>query len=380
MYAIGIMSGTSLDGVDIVLCEIKGTKYDTKINMLAFETYDIPNDIKDKIMKACDIDQSSTDLICSLNFELGYLFANCVKQLCHTYHFNMNQLDFIASHGQTIYHQPKKDETHIPSTLQIGEAAIIAYECQVDVISNFRVMDMAAGGEGAPLVPYSEEVLYRQDNEFIALQNIGGIGNVTILSPKNSPIETLAFDTGPGNMIIDEMMKQFYDKEYDKEGIVASTGKVNNDLLNELMAHPYISQPPKKTTGREAFGQLFTLDIIQRYSHLPKEDLITTATMFTAKSIAYQYKTFLLKDYPFEKVIIGGGGAYNPVLMEFIKQKLEGIDVLRQEDLGYSSGAKEAIAFVVMGNETIHRQPSNVLGATGAKEPVILGNITYGKR
>ncbi len=380
MYAVGLMSGTSLDGIDAVLCEINGCKNETKVNMLAFNTYDLPEEIKHKIKKACDPVQSSTDLICSLNFELGYLFSKSVKLICNEANFPLSKLDFVASHGQTIYHQPVSDETHVSSTLQIGEAAVIAYECGVDVISNFRVMDMAAKGEGAPLVPYSEQVLYQKENECIALQNIGGIGNVSVLPPIHSDLPLIAFDTGPGNMMIDEAMLQLYNLPYDSQGEIASVGTINEVMLEELMSHPYMDQDIPKTTGREMFGQSFTLDLLKRYTTLSKEDIIATITMFTAKSIAKNYKQFLLPTYPIQKVIVGGGGAYNKTLMKFIQEELPNIKVMTQEDLGFSSAAKEAIAFVVMGNETLHRNPSNVPSATGAKEPVILGNLTFGRK
>lgn len=380
MYAVGLMSGTSLDGIDAVLCEINGCKNETKVNMLAFNTYDLPEEIKHKIKKACDPVQSSTDLICSLNFELGYLFSKSVKLICNEANFPLSKLDFVASHGQTIYHQPVSDETHVSSTLQIGEAADIAYECGVDVISNFRVMDMAAKGEGAPLVPYSEQVLYQKENECIALQNIGGIGNVSVLPPIHSDLPLIAFDTGPGNMMIDEAMLQLYNLPYDSQGEIASVGTINEVMLEELMSHPYMDQDIPKTTGREMFGQSFTLDLLKRYTTLSKEDIIATITMFTAKSIAKNYKQFLLPTYPIQKVIVGGGGAYNKTLMKFIQEELPNIKVMTQEDLGFSSAAKEAIAFVVMGNETLHRNPSNVPSATGAKEPVILGNLTFGRK
>lgn len=239
---------------------------------------------------------------------------------------------------------------------------------------------MAAKGEGAPLVPYSEQVLYQKENECIALQNIGGIGNVSVLPPIHSDLPLIAFDTGPGNMMIDEAMLQLYNLPYDSQGEIASVGTINEVMLEELMSHPYMDQDIPKTTGREMFGQSFTLDLLKRYTTLSKEDIIATITMFTAKSIAKNYKQFLLPTYPIQKVIVGGGGAYNKTLMKFIQEELPNIKVMTQEDLGFSSAAKEAIAFVVMGNETLHRNPSNVPSATGAKEPVILGNLTFGRK
>ena len=188
MYAVGLMSGTSLDGVDAALVKINGSGLDTRIEMIGFNTYVIPDDIKKEIKMACSLEYSNVRLICSLNFKLGYLFAECVKKICEESNFDISKLDFIASHGQTIYHIPRKGEDVIPSTLQIGESAIIAYETGKKVISNFRVMDMAAGGEGAPLVPFSEYILYGSKGEGVLLQNIGGIGNVTVI-PKNAGVD-----------------------------------------------------------------------------------------------------------------------------------------------------------------------------------------------
>ncbi|MGL5153017.1 MAG: anhydro-N-acetylmuramic acid kinase AnmK [Clostridium sp.] len=380
MYAVGLMSGTSLDGVDAVLVKIEGSSLNTKLEVIEFQTTDIPEDIKAEIKKCCSEEESSVDLVCSLNFKLGYVFAEAVKLVCKKANFNIDNLDFIASHGQTVYHIPKEKSTLAKSTLQIGESAVIAYETGVNVVSNFRVMDMAAGGEGAPLVPFSEYILYGNMNKNIALQNIGGIGNVTVIPNTKNIDDLYAFDTGPGNMTINEACLKLFGINYDKDGEIALSNNINQELLNELMNHKYMDIIPPKTTGREDFGEAFMSDLLERYSHVPKGDIITTLTSFTAKSIAHNYKKFIIPKTPIEKVIIGGGGAYNNALMKFIKEELKEIEVLTQEEIGYSSDSKEAIAFVILANETLHNSFSNVPTATGAREKVVLGNITPGRR
>ena len=377
MLAVGLMSGTSLDGVDTVLCEISGQDESTKVKQLYFKTYDIPESLRTKIRKCCSRELIPVDLICSLNFELGYLFAGAVKSLCKDANVKLGDLSFIASHGQTIFHIPKAYDDYVPSTLQIGEAAIIANECKTKVISNFRVMDMAVGGEGAPLVPYSETLLYSEENQAVALQNIGGIGNVTVLPKKGDTKKVIAFDTGPGNMMIDEAVRTFYDKKYDTDGYYARQGNLIPSLAAELKEHPYFNLEIPKTTGREMFGEHFTKSILEKYHSCEPNDLIHTFTWFTAYSIAYHYKKYLISEYGLKKCIIGGGGAYNSYLLELIRNEMPEVTVMTQEEHGFSSEAKEALAFVILGNQTYHRSPSNVPSATGAKKSVILGQITY---
>ena len=377
MLAVGLMSGTSLDGVDTVLCEISGQDESTKVKQLYFKTYDIPESLRTKIRKCCSRELIPVDLICSLNFELGYLFADAVKSLCKDANVKLEDLSFIASHGQTIFHIPKPYDDYVPSTLQIGEAAIIANECKTKVISNFRVMDMAVGGEGAPLVPYSETLLYSEENQAVALQNIGGIGNVTVLPKKGDTKKVIAFDTGPGNMMIDEAVRTFYGKKYDTDGYYARQGNLIPSLAAELKEHPYFNLEIPKTTGREMFGEHFTKSILEKYHSCEPNDLIHTFTWFTAYSIAYHYKKYLISEYGLKKCIIGGGGAYNSYLLELIRNEIPEVTVMTQEEHGFSSEAKEALAFVILGNQTYHRSPSNVPSATGAKKSVILGQITY---
>ncbi|EOO35915.1 anhydro-N-acetylmuramic acid kinase [Bacillus thuringiensis serovar andalousiensis] len=379
MYVAGVMSGTSLDGIDVALVHIDGSGVDSKVELIHFTTVPFCNDMKNDIQQALSIENSNVQLICSLNFKLGLRFANAVKEVCKEANFPLRQLDLIGSHGQTIYHQPQQDGGMIPSTLQIGEPAIIAYETNTTVISNFRTMDMAAGGQGAPLVPYSEIILYRHQTKNRLLQNIGGIGNVTVIPSQLSEKSVIAFDTGPGNMVMDEVCQRLFQLSYDQNGNIAKQGVVVEEVLTYCMNHPFLKMNPPKSTGREQFGEEFVSELLKRFEKHSKENILTTVTRFTASSIVYHYKEFILPYYEIDEVILGGGGSYNDTLVEMIRHGLkeEKCALFLQEDIGYSSEAKEAIAFAILANETYHRNPSNVPSATGAKESVVLGNITF---
>lgn len=377
MLAVGLMSGTSLDGVDAVLCDIQGIDTQTTVKQIAFDTYPLPENLREKIALCCENKSVTAGFICSLNFEIGLLFAGAVKNICQKGNVCTKDLAFVASHGQTLYHIPKDTSEYVASTLQIGEPAIIAQQCGCLVISNFRTKDMAWSGEGAPLVPFSEYILYRNQHYSVGLQNIGGIGNVTIL-PANTGLEGVyAFDTGPGNMMIDYAMQVLYGKPFDDCGNIAQTGHLILPLCNELIGHPYISQKPPKSTGREMFGVPYTEYLLQRYSSYLKEDLISTLTWFTSWSIAESYRRFVLPNNFLEEVILSGGGAHNLAIQKFLKQELKSIRIVTQEEKGFSSDAKEAVAFVILGNQTLYRKPSNVPSATGARRAAILGQITY---
>ncbi|MDH4424769.1 anhydro-N-acetylmuramic acid kinase AnmK [Bacillus cereus] len=379
MYIAGVMSGTSLDGIDVALVHIEGSGVDSKVELIQFTTVPFCNDIKNEIQQSLSIKNSNVQLICSLNFKLGLCFANAVKEVCRKADLSLEQLDLIGSHGQTIYHQPKQDGNMIPSTLQIGEPAVIAYETNTTVISNFRTMDMAAGGQGAPLVPYSEVILYRHQTKNRLLQNIGGIGNVTVIPSQRSDKSVIAFDTGPGNMVIDEVCQRLFQLPYDQNGKIAKQGVIVDEILNYCMNHPFLKMSPPKSTGREQFGKEFVSELLKRFEKYSKESILTTVTMFTAISIVHHYKEFILPYYKIDEVILGGGGSYNDTLVEMVRNGLkeEKCAIFIQEDIGYSSAAKEAIAFAILANETHHRNPSNVPSATGAKKSVVLGNITF---
>lgn len=376
MYAVGIMSGTSLDGVDVALVEITDV---SKVKLCYFETFDYDNKLLEKIKLCVNNESVKVDFISGLNVELGQFYGDCVLKLCMKNNFDVHKLSFIASHGQTIAHCPKSNGYYNNSTFQLGEASEIARICECDVISDFRVMDIALGGEGAPLVPISEYYLYSETNKNILLQNIGGIGNVTVLTSNKDDI--FAFDTGPGNMMINYAMQVLYGKSYDNNGEVASKGKIITDLKEELINHPYLRQSPPKSAGREQFGDSYTQELISKYCDNKSEDLIYTFTWYSAYCIYKSYFDFIInKGIKIDKVIIGGGGAHNLVLMQCIKELLKDYKVYTQEELGFSSDAKEAIAFALLGYLFINDIAGNIISVTGASKEAILGKLTKWKK
>ena len=285
----------------------------------------------------------------------------------------------MGCHGQTIYHHPQvevMDGINVSSTFQIGEGSVIAKKTGIVTINDFRVGDMALGGLGAPLVPYPEFLLYRSHEKNIALQNIGGIGNVTILPAGCSLLDVYAFDTGPGNMVMDGVIHYLTDgaQSYDVNGEIAGKGHVDEAFLSSLLEDPYFKLVPPKTTGREYFGKAYIEAYIEagRLRGLSDEDLVCNATALTAKSISLSYKWFVT--HPIDQVIIGGGGSYNETLIKMLNSELIA-KVITHEEYGLNSDAKEAIAIAILANETIHGHPSNVPSVTGALQPTILGKI-----
>lgn len=377
-YAVGLMSGTSLDGIDTVLCRIKGVDEETKVDVVDFKTYSYNPTTLERVKYMVSGDLIHVSQLSSLNFELGYEYASCVKKICQENKIATEQLAYIASHGQTIFHEAAGDEEVYRSTMQLGEPSVIAYQTQAMVVSNFREKDMAARGEGAPLVPFSEYILY-QDDKAKVLLNIGGIGNLTYI-PKEGELSGLfGFDVGPGNMMINEAVNYFYDLDYDDRGSIANKGTLINPLLDELMSHWFITKEPPKSSGRDEFGRDYTIRTIEKYQDAKPEDIIHTLTAFTAHTVHKHINDLLLAEYKVEQLIISGGGVHNLTLITMLKKLLteQSIEVLTQEELGFSSDAKEAIAFVILANQTINKKPANVPSVTGAEKPVILGSITY---
>lgn len=381
---VGLMSGTSVDGIDAALVELKGSGLDTRAELICFKNYSYDDSIRERIFRLFDPKTSRVDEICHMNFLLGELFADAALKIIAEGGYTPKDIDIIGSHGQTIYHMPEPIEDsgyNISSTLQIGEPSIIAERTGVVTVGDFRVRDMAAGGQGAPLVPYSEYILYREKDSTVALQNIGGISNVTVIPADCNIDEVFAFDNGPGNMVIDEVVRRITDgkKSYDEGGHMASQGTVDERLLAYLMDDEYFRLSPPKTTGREYFGSQYVDNVMEKASkwEVDSLDLIATVTALTAKSIAQSYKDFILNEQKLEKIIVGGGGSYNKTLINMLRLYLQGqdINVLTQEDIGLSSDAKEAIAFAILANETINGNANNVPNVTGAKNSVVMGKI-----
>jgi anhydro-N-acetylmuramic acid kinase len=373
---IGLMSGTSADGVDSALVEIEGHGLDTRIKLLEFITYPIPKGIKSLLFDIFPPAKCSVEDICRLNFAIGEVFAEAVLEVIKKSGISIDDIDLIGSHGQTICHLPNEK---MKSTLQIGEPAVIANRTGIITIADFRVADVAVGGQGAPLVPYVDFLLLRDEKKSRAIQNIGGISNVTVLPAGSDLDKVIAFDTGPGNMIIDEIVRIITNnsQNYDYNGEIAGKGISNDDLLTELLNHPFINLDPPKTTGREAFGRYFAKSLIEQAKSkgIYGSDLVATVTEFTARSIYENYKKFILPSYDISEILVCGGGAHNETLMNLLNVLFYPINVCEVDNFGLSSDAKEAIAFAVLANETIHGNPSNVPSATGATRPVVLGKI-----
>jgi len=376
---VGLMSGTSADGVDVAIVELEGSGIETKLQLLFFYSFPYPREVREQIFELFSPETGRVDKICRMNFLLGKFFANATISAIDKAGLSPPDIHLIGSHGQTIYHLPPSSGADVPSTLQIGEPSVIAQMTGIPVVADFRVADVAVGGEGAPLVPYVDFLLFREEKRTIALQNIGGISNVTLL-PANATIgDILAFDTGPGNMLIDAVVKFLTSGEYnfDPDGNLAAKGNSDEKLLFELMSHSFISAEPPKTTGRENFGMYFAKEIIAKAKRQDVKDfdILATITEFTAKSIYENYENFVFPKHAVSEVILSGGGAHNLTLVKRLKKYFGNIPVVKIDDYGIPSDAKEALAFGVLANETIVEHPGNVPNVTGAQRPVILGKI-----
>ena len=371
---VGLMSGTSVDGIDAALVEIEGAGMGSGVQLLAFRTYPFPADMRDRIHAA--FGPGGTKEICELNFLLGEAFAQAVLRIIAEAGLKPKDVDLVGSPGQTIYHIPRSAQG-VNSTLQIGEAAVIAERTGIPVVCDFRTRDIAAGGDGAPLVPYADYVLFNEVGRCRALQNIGGIANVTVLP--GTLDEVFAFDTGPGNMVIDHVARAVAadERAFDEDGKLSALGRVDGRLLEKLLGHPYLTLPPPKSTGRELFGRAYGEELVKAHDPLGMLDLLATVVALTADSIWHAYRDFILPRYKVDELIVSGGGVHNATLMARLRDVFAParIPVRALEDLGLNSDAKEAIAFAILANETIAGNPGNVPSATGALRPAVLGKI-----
>ena len=384
-HVVGMMSGTSVDGVDAALVEISGTDSEPKVKLLAFENKPYPPQVREKIFSLFTPANATVDKVGYMNFLLGEIYAKSALSVIEKAGMKPEEIDVIGSHGQTIWHAPipeSPDGIPVAYTVQIGEGSVIAERTGILTVSDFRVADMAAGGQGAPLVPFSEYLLYRREKETILLQNIGGIGNMTVMPAGAKPRDVFAFDTGPGNMIIDAVISAVTggEKTYDAGGEMAAKGKVCNALLDILKEEPYYRQPLPKTTGREHFGVQYTEKILSWWKEnpIPVEDLLATVTDLTAYSIADAYERYVLPKYRASEIIVGGGGSYNATLLRFMKERFapHGVAVRTQEDLGLSSDAKEAVAFALMADCCMRGKANTLPSVTGAEHPAVMGKIS----
>jgi anhydro-N-acetylmuramic acid kinase len=375
---VGLMSGTSLDGIDAALCTVSGSGTQTKVELHAFETLKFDPPLRRRLQETME-DGKAVD-VCEVDFLLGEALAESVGSVVEAAGWRLADVDLIASHGQTLWHV---DRTHdgVPSTLQVGQPAVIAERTGRIVVADFRPRDIAAGGAGAPLVAYVDHCLFSRPGRTLLLQNVGGMANVTVVPERAE--DALAFDTGPGNVLIDEVCRELTGDEEacDRDGSFSVLGEVDAGLLDSLLDHPYLKLPAPKTTGREVFGPDMARGLIEDYRER-LIDLVATLVRFTAVSIARAYRELILPLHPpgtIQETIVSGGGARNPTLMAWLADELapDGVAVRSFDTLGvgFSADAKEAVAFAVLANETIQGRPSNLPAATGARRPAVLGKI-----
>ena len=377
---IGLMSGTSADGIDAALVKVRGNSIDTKLELLAFQTFIFTATLKDELLHLGAAKQGEIDRIAELNFLLGELFADASISIAEKAGLSILEIDLIGSHGQTIRHLPAWRQVHgksVHTTWQIGEPSVIAKRTGVITVADFRPADMAVGGQGAPLVPLFDFIMLRSNEKSRIALNIGGIANLTFL-PKNCSIDdVIAFDTGPGNMVIDNVARRLFNVEMDVDGELASKGAPSKELINILMQNPYFRAKPPKSTGRESFGAAYSSFLIDHGKRLglEKHDILASATELTARTISQAYRDFIEPDCLVEEWIVSGGGTKNLALMRCLNTALGDIPVRKSDDFGIPSDAKEAVCFAVLANETICGNFGNVRGATDAKRATILGKI-----
>ena len=367
----GLMTGTSMDGLDVGLCRIRAGER-LQVELIHFETVPFPDELRRRIAIERETEIAG---IARLNIELGHFFAGAVGDVLDRHPL---ALDLIGCHGQTVYHE------HGVTTLQLGEPSPLALRFQCPVVSDFRSADVAAGGSGAPLVPYVDHRLLAARGEALLAVNIGGIANLTALPAGGGSLdEVLGMDCGPGNMILDRLVERYTGEAWhaDYDGQLAAQGEVNPSLLEQLTAHPFFKEPPPKSTGREQFGEAFVDMLLRRWRPNSDQgwcDLLAGVSELTAFGIHDTYRRFIAPRCPVQGVMVSGGGARNPEIMRRLQGRFGAIPVRPSDAYGLPVDAKEAIAFAVLASDRIDRRPANVPSVTGAVRRVLLGKITEG--
>lgn len=378
VIVLGMMSGTSVDAIDTALVRFDEVDAQTlQMAVLAVGEYAMPSNVRRRVIALLPPGRGSVRAVCDLNFQIGEAFAAAALAAIEHAGLQVGDVDLIASHGQTVYHLV--EGRRALSTLQIGQPAVIAERTGITTAADFRPRDVAAGGQGAPLVSYLDALFFADPDHTVAVQNIGGIGNATIL-PRGKGIDgAFAFDTGPGNSLIDAAVMRFSDgcMGYDVDGAWAAQGRVHQGLLDELLAHPYYRLQPPKSTGKELFGPAYVDAVLARARvlALPEQDVLATLTALTARSIAAAYRDF---GGGVERVVLGGGGARNPTLLRMLAEALPGVAFSRTTDMGIPSDAKEAVAFALLGYQLAHHRPNTLPGCTGAAHAVSMGCLVPG--
>ncbi len=388
---IGLMSGTSLDGIDAALVAIRTDEQGEieKVTLRDFFYMPYSDDLREWVMNLCSVETARVDQLTAVHYGLSEWYAYAVQQLIQKAGITTAEVDAVCTHGQTIWHIAGRTPfpgpqgmTEVRASLQIGELSTLAERTGIPVVGNFRARDLAADGEGAPLVPYADYILFRHPQKGRLLQNIGGIANVTLL-PANAAIDQIvAFDTGPGNMIMDQIVQLMTNGQmrYDEGGKLAAGGTVSSVLLEKWLQDPYYQIKPPKSTGREVYGKAFAQELYRDANQLgiSQTDLLATVTALTATTIANAYVQFVLPTTKVEEVIVSGGGAHNQTLLAMLQRQLPtGMTVMTAQQFGMPDDAKEAVAFAILGHETLMGRPSNVPSVTGAKRAVPLGNICF---
>jgi anhydro-N-acetylmuramic acid kinase len=402
----GVMSGTSVDGIDVAIVRVLGRGFRTRFELLHHAHTSFPARVRRAVLAVMNAPNAAVADLARLNFLLGELYGAAVVATAKKAQVT---LDLVGCHGQTIYHQGTARAflgREIACTWQTGEGAVVAARTGVPVVSDFRPADMAAGGTGAPLVPFLDYLLYRHRRRGRIVQNIGGIANLTAIPARAKPEEVIAFDTGPGNMVIDAVTERFFGRPFDRDGRIAARGRVLEVVVSEILRQAFFRRRPPKTAGREEFGREFVAEFLRRCRRARKEDVVATATALTAFSIADAVRTLAAPplspprhpvapplsrpnlagqggDFPdrsrkpFREMIVSGGGAKNKTLMSMLGSELPGVKLRTSDELGLPSEAKEAVAFALLAYQTWRRVPSNIPAATGAARPAVLGKISY---
>ena len=379
MIVAGVMSGTSADGINVALVRMSDSRKND-FKFLAQAQHPYPKNVRRAVLSAMNARQASVAELARLNFLLGHLYADAVLYTQRQFRL---KAELVGCHGQTLYHQGEPSPflgQKLAVTWQTGEAAIVAARVGVPVVSDFRPADMAAGGKGAPLVPFLDYLLYRDQRIGRIVQNIGGIANLTAIPAGARSNHVLAFDTGPGNMVIDALTARLYGKPYDRNGEIAASGVVQENVIRDLLRHPFFRRKPPKTAGREEFGREFVSAFLKRCGRSKKQDIVATATALTAQSIADAIQRHVMtSNQSFREIVVSGGGANNPTLMAMLANALQplGLEIHFSDEFGLPSEAKEAAAFALLAYETWHRRASNIPSATGARRAALLGKISY---
>src|SRR5882724_11315259 len=384
LLVLGLMSGTSADGIDVALAKISGAPPKLNAKLLNHTSINFRPSLRKEILRVAEQQPLSAGDLSQLNFRLGEVFAEAALAACQRFRIATKKIALIGSHGQTIFHRGQPTTYFgrpTASTLQIGEPSIIAGRTGITTVADFRPADMAQGGQGAPLVPYADYLLYRHPKLGRVSLNLGGIANITVLPRAAKPQQVLAFDTGPANILIDALVSHFTGgrRQFDKNAHLAAQGRGIPALLNELLRDPYLKLPPPKSTGREYYGHAYIKKVLAlgRRHRAKPNDLIRAATIFTALSVVDALNRFVLPKTKIHQLIVSGGGAYNPLILAQLSAAFPAIEVLPSSRLGIPEDAKEAFAFALLAYESFHQRPANLPSATGACGPAILGKISY---